>query len=77
MSGANVISINSLFTNLDNDLENTLISYYNDELISRKSHGIAPWIRVRKQLHAIHPTILVLHVFKRLIEAELHRLFTE
>jgi len=76
-----VISINSLFTNLDNDLENTLISYYNDELISRKSHGIAPWIRVRKQLHAIHPTILVLsesgHVFKRLIEAELHRLFTE
>ena len=71
------MDIKNVFTVLDRDLEETLISYYNDELISRKSHGIAAWIRVRKQLHAIHPTILVLHVFKRLIEAELHRLFTE
>lgn len=62
-----MISINTIFSVIDQDLENTLISYYNDKLISRKSHGVAPWIRIRKQLHAIHPPILVLHEFKRLI----------
>jgi len=65
-----VISINRLFANLDKDLENTLMSYYNDELISRKSHGIGPWIRVKERLHAIYPPIIVLHEFKRLIDAE-------
>lgn len=49
---------------LDQHLEETLTSYFYDKPTTRNTHGIIPWLTIKKRLNAVYPKILRLHELK-------------